>query len=136
MKYFPVANESEAQSLSSLIYDLTRPANSTTDTTKYALGWEFDINGACYLCVDEAFTLPVHADRGTAIETAVRGLQSQGKMSEASADSIINVAAANVGGVVTVAQVIPSEWLAIAVLDIVRPDPEIPGGGIQALEEE
>lgn len=136
MKYFPVTNEAEAQALSSLIYDLTRPAGSTTDTTQYALGWEFDINDVCYLCVDESFTLPVHADRDAAIETAVRGLQAQGKMSEASADNILSVAAANVGGVVTIAQVIPSEWLAIAVLDIVRPDPEIPGGGIQSLEEE
>lgn len=127
MKYFPVANEAEAQSISALIYNLTRPSGSdASDTTKYALGWQFDVNNVCYLCVDEAFTLPVHKDRDEAIVTALRALQAEGKLSETSADNIINIAAANVGKTVTVAQVCPSEWLAIAVDEIELPvDPEL-----------
>lgn len=115
MKYFPVTNEAEAQYISALIYDLTRPAGSdASDTTKCALGWQFDKNGVCYLCVDQAFKLPVHAGGG-AIETALRELQAAGKMSKASVDNIIALATANVGKDVTVGQVFPTEWLAVAV---------------------
>ncbi len=135
MKYFPVTNEAEAQYISSLIYDLTRPAGSdSSDTTKYAIGWQFDANDVCYLCVDESFELPVHKDRDDAIVTALRALQSQGKMSKASADNIINLAKSNVGKTVTVGQVCPAEWLAIAVDDIELPASE-PIGGLSVGQE-
>ena len=125
MKYFPVASESEAQSISALIYDLTRPAGSdSSDATKYALGWQFDKDGKCYLCVDESFTLPVHKDRDSAIATALRGLHAAGKMSKASADNIINLAKNNVGKTLTVGQVCPAEWLAVAVDKIELPETE------------
>jgi hypothetical protein len=128
MKYFPVTNESEAQAISSLIYDLTRPAGSDiSDTTKYSIGWQFDRNGACYLCVDQSFELPVHKDRDGAIVTALRGLQAAGKLSKASADNIIALAAANVGKAVTVGQVCPAEWLAVAVDAIELPASDSPG---------
>ena len=128
MKYFPVTSEAEAQSISALIYSLTKPAGSDSfDTTKYSFGWQFDSNGVCYLCVDESFKLPIHADRDVAIETALRGLQAQGKMSQASVDNIINLAGANVGNTVTVGQVCPAEWLAIAV-DSIQLPPREPTG--------
>lgn len=130
MKYFPVTNEAEAKGISALIYDLTRPAGSAEDTTQYSLGWEFDKNGVCYLCVDEAFEFPVHKDRDGAIVTALRGLQAQGKLSQASVDNIINLAKSNVGKTVTMSQVIPAEWMMLAVEDIVRPVPDSPKEGI------
>lgn len=126
MKYFPVTTEAEAQSISALIYDLTRPAGSdSSDTTKYALGWQFDKDGKCYLCVDTAFTLPVHKDRDGAIVTALRGLQAAGKMTKASADNIINLAKNNVGKTLTVGQVCPAEWLALAVDVIQLPETDL-----------
>lgn len=124
MKYFPVTSENEAKSISAIVYKLTRPSGADkTETTKYALDWQFDKNGVCYLCVDEAFVLPIHKDRGGAVTTALRALQAARKLSKESADNIINVAAENAGGVVTVAQVIPPEWIAISVSDIDRPTP-------------
>lgn len=120
MKYFPVTNEAEAKSISALIYKLTRPSTARSDTTTYAIPWEFDKNGVCYLAIDESFALPVHKDRGNAIETALRALQSQGKITKASVDAIVALATANVGKPVTVGQVCPAEWMAVAVNDIVR----------------
>lgn len=127
MKFFPVANEVEARMISSLVYDLTRPAGSSSDTTQYSLGWEFDKNGACFLCVEEGFELPVHKNRDKAIETAIRGLQSSGKLSKVAADAMIALAKANSGKTVTAGQMIPAEWLAVAVDEIERSLPAQPG---------
>lgn len=124
MKYIPVTNEAEAQYISALIYDLTRPAGGATDTTQYSVPWQHDVNGICYLCVSLGFELPVHADRGNAIETALRGLQADGKLSQSAVDNIINLAAANVGSTITIGQVLPAEWLAVA-LDAIELPPTI-----------
>jgi hypothetical protein len=124
MKYFPVSNEAEARAISAIIYRLTRPAGAdATETTKYALGWQIDKHGACFLCIDELFELPVHKDRGGEIVAAIRVLQADNKMSEASADKIINHANENVGKTVTIAQVIPDEWLAASVDGIEMEEP-------------
>ena len=125
MKYIPVTNEAEAQYISALIYDLTRPAGANSDTTQYSVPWQHDINGTCYLCVSLGFGIPVHADRGNAIETALRGLQTAGKLSQSSVDNILALASANVGSVVTVGQVLPAEWLAVALDSIELPPEEV-----------
>jgi len=127
MKYIPVSSEAEAMSVSALIYDLTRPSGGSTDTTQYSVGWKTDINGVCYLCMDLAFQLPVHPDRGTAIESAIRGLQAAGKILPASADALLATVAANSGSTVTLEEVVPPEWLAVSVDSIVLPpEPELP----------
>lgn len=127
MKYIPVASEAEAMSVSALIYDLTRPSGGSTDATQYSFGWKTDINGVCYLCMDLAFELPVHPDRGTAIETAIRGLQSAGKILPASADSLLETVATNSGKTVLLGDVVPPEWLAMSVDSIVLPpESELP----------
>lgn len=123
MKYIPVTNEAEAQYISALIYDLTRPAGGATDTTQYSVPWQHDVNGICYLCISLDFELPVHAERGNAIETALRGLQTAGKLSQSSVDNILALASANVGKAVKVGQVLPAEWLAVA-LDSIKLPPE------------
>jgi hypothetical protein len=125
MKYIAVTNEAEAQYISALIYDLTRPAGGATDTTQYSVPWQHDVNGTCYLRVSLGFELPVHADRGNAIETALRGLQTAGKLSQSSVDNILALASTNVGNVVTVGQVLPAEWLAVALDSIVLPPEEV-----------
>jgi hypothetical protein len=120
MKYIPVDNEAFAMYISSLIYDLTRPSIASNDVTQYSLPWDFDINNVCYIVVDLNFILPIHVDRGPAIEAAIRDLQTQGKITQQSADTMIQVAASNSGSAVTVSQIIPSEWLDIAVDSIIK----------------
>lgn len=118
MKYIPVASEAEAKSISALIYDLTRPSGATNDSTQYLFDWRVAANGDCYLCVGLDWTLPVHADRGPAIEAAVLGLRDAGKILPASASTLLATIAANSGKTVTLGQVIPPEWLAVALDEI------------------
>ena len=122
-KYIPVESENYAKYISSLIYKLTRPDSTVDDVTLYAISWVFDINNNCYLTVNYDSILPIHPNRTTDIETAIRDLQLQNKITESSADLLLNIVSSNSGGTITISQIIPSEWDAVAVETIEQPEP-------------
>lgn len=119
MKYMPAPSEAVAEDVSAAIYALTRDAaQAASSITKYQFGWQQAGEGTWWMEWDEAAPLYVHPARGQDTINKLAQYVGQGLLTQGSADAIVALVQANVGGVLTLGQVTPPEWAAMMVQEM------------------